>query len=193
MRSLARDVRRRWITGKNAELGSPLEPLKESTAIAYIKKSLKEPQRGPAVNRMDMSLAFDPIAVSEKQSGPMSYLDSSIFDGTMRVITLDAAPFVRTIVAYDEKLRKERLRLSKLMSENGRSGKRMRTTRNAFAAMAGGSRSTMRRENWFTSDVNSHFVLKTGGKNWQKALEEEMALLSADSMSAADEADGATP
>ena len=195
MKCLARYVRRQCITSCDTSGAvSALEPLTESAAIACIKRALKKSQHGPKVTRMDMAFAFDPIAVSEKLAGPMSYLDPSIFDGTMRTITLDAAPFVRTIVAYDEKLRKERLRLSNLMSENGRSGKRIRTTRNAFAAMAGGSRSTTRRENWFAADVNAHLVLETGGQNWQKALKEEMALLSVDLTAtlAVDEADCAT-
>src|SRR6266566_7956553 len=88
----------------------------------------------------------------------------SVFDGTVRPITIDVAPYVRSIVAYDARLQKQRLKLSNLISEGGRGPKRMRTTRAAMSALEGGSRSATRKEKWFSADLNTALVLRTGGE-----------------------------
>ncbi|KAI8960423.1 P-loop containing nucleoside triphosphate hydrolase protein [Daldinia sp. FL1419] len=120
----------------------------------------------PAVGRLDYSLAFDPIATSEKTMAA-GYLDPSVFDRTMSIISLDVAPYVRSIVAYDQRLQQERISRSSLLSEGGQPGrKRMRTTRSAYSAIEGGTRASTRRERYFTADLNPHLVMRTGGRGW---------------------------
>ncbi|KAL7625931.1 hypothetical protein AAE478_002700 [Parahypoxylon ruwenzoriense] len=139
----------------------------EGEATAEIAHHLSRSlEAEPAVTRFDFSLAFDPIAASEK---PMAagYLDPSVFDRSMQIISLDIAPYVRSIVAYDQKLQQERLLKSNLLSEGGKPGKkRMRTTRSAYSALEGGSRAHTRRERYFSVDINPHLVMRTGGKGW---------------------------
>jgi len=67
--------------------------------------------------------------------------------------------------------------MSNMLSEGGgRKGKRMRTTRAAMSALEGGARSTTRRDRYFTSKLNSQFVLQTGMQSWlDAALREEKA------------------
>ncbi|KAI5860569.1 hypothetical protein GGS23DRAFT_580646 [Durotheca rogersii] len=141
--------------------------LDEEEATAQIADHLRKSlDAAPAITRLDYSLAFDPIAASEKSMAP-GYLDPSVFDRTMSMITLDIAPYVRSIVAYDQKLHQERIQRSSLLSEGGRPGKkRMRTTRSAYSALQGGSRAYARRERYFSADVNPHLVMQTGGQGW---------------------------
>ncbi|KAI1773598.1 P-loop containing nucleoside triphosphate hydrolase protein [Hypoxylon cercidicola] len=143
------------------------EPLDEAEAIAMLKRHLaKSPAAKPVITRLDYSLAFDPIAASEKTMAA-GYLDPSAFDGTTKSITLDLAPYVRSIVASDQRFQQERLLRSNLLSEGGQPGKkRMRTTRSAYSALEGGTRASTRREKYFSADVNPHLVMRTGGKGW---------------------------
>jgi hypothetical protein len=90
------------------------------------------------------------------------------------MITVEVAPYVRAIIAYDYHLMQDRVRRSGLLGEGGRPGKRMRNTRSALSAMEGGSRSTTRRENYFAADVNTHLVLRTAGDGWEAAVAEDI-------------------
>ncbi|TPX13031.1 uncharacterized protein E0L32_006457 [Thyridium curvatum] len=146
---------------------SHLAALDEPHLVNNIHTKLAESIASPdtSISRIDMSLAFDPIAAVDP-SQPTAHLDPSIFDRTMEIITVDAAPYVRSIVAYDSHLLEQRLKLSNLLSQGGGGNKRMRKTRAAYSALEGGSRSTTRAERWFKADLNTVLVLKTGGNNW---------------------------
>ncbi|KAK8091939.1 hypothetical protein PG997_002300 [Apiospora hydei] len=140
-------------------------PFTEDTAVKKLSESFSSPPYStPSTTRYDYSLAFDVIAESPTHSG--GYLDPSVFDRTMRLITLDVAPFVRSIVAYDQHLQKKRLQHSNLLSEGGKPKKRMRTTRAAMSALEGGTRASTRREKYFAADVNPVLVMRTGGEDW---------------------------
>jgi hypothetical protein len=119
---------------------------------------------------MDFAFAFDPIAAPDTSPVQLaSYLEPSVFDRTLRLITLDVAPYVRSIVAYESRLQKQRIKMSSLVSEGGKGGqgsKRMRTTRAALSALEGGSRSSTRGERWFSADINPYLVAKTAGAGW---------------------------
>ncbi|KAK6949824.1 hypothetical protein Daesc_008145 [Daldinia eschscholtzii] len=148
-------------------VGHVFNSLNEAQVTAKLESHLSNLLRAdPAVVRLDYSLAFDPIAASEKTMAA-GYLDPSVFDGTMKMISLDIAPYVRSIVAYDQRLQQERISRSSLLSEGGQPGrKRMRTTRSAYSAIEGGTRASTRREKYFTADVNPHLVMRTGGRGW---------------------------
>ncbi|KAI0392962.1 hypothetical protein F5Y17DRAFT_434444 [Xylariaceae sp. FL0594] len=143
--------------------------LDESGVMKDIERHLEAAAQseGP-ITRLDYSLAFDPIAASDKVLAS-SYLDPSVFDSTMVSICLDVAPFVRSIVAYDQRLQVERRMRSSLISEGGKpEKKRMRTTRAALSALEGSSRATTRREKYFAADINPYLVMRTGGKKWDE-------------------------
>jgi hypothetical protein len=149
------------------ELGS----LTEGQLLNITRPHFTSPSTGgTAISRIDFSLAFDPIAASDspQPSAALSYLDPSVFDRTMKLVTLEVAPYVRAIVAYDTHLQKQRLKRSNLVSEGGRGSKRMRTTRAAYSALEGGSRSTTRAERWFKANLNPNLVFRTGGEGWGK-------------------------
>jgi DNA polymerase III delta prime subunit len=152
------------------EVQTELDRLSEADVVRLIRKHATVPEN--LLTRHDLSLAFDPISEPEKTYvWTTTSLEGSSFDRTMSVITEDLAPYVRSIVAYDARLQQDRAKLSNLMSEGGRKGKRMRTTRAAMSALEGGARSTTRRDKYFTHPaLNPYLVLKTGLKSWQDAL-----------------------
>lgn len=135
----------------------------------HIKTSL---QTDDSITRKDYSVAFDPIAASDKIMAN-GYLDPSVFDREMKLLCVDVAPYVRSIVAYDQRLHNERRSRSNLLSEGGEpEKKRMRTTRAALSALEGGSRATIRRERYFAADINPYLVMRTGGESWDDVAQQ---------------------
>lgn len=172
----------------SATAHSCLFPSCESQLVDKIKNA-KSGRDGSNANisRKDFSIAFDGIAELEKNVLHHSTtIELSSFDRTLSLIAVDIAPYVRSIVAYDQHLQKQRAHLSSLLSEGGRSGKRMRTTRAAMSALEGGARKTTRRDRYFGSAINPNLALRTGGHGWQEAAKvakAEMGGLSERSMS----------
>ncbi|RKU46917.1 hypothetical protein DL546_003320 [Coniochaeta pulveracea] len=164
-----------------------LHMLDEDKAISMLRKSFTTPpEDSKVISRIDFSMAFDAIAAPENPASAFTYLEPSVFDRNMEPITLDVAPYVRSIVAYDSVLQQQRLKLSNLMSEGGRGSegaKRMRTTRAALSAMEGGSRSTTRAEKWFKADINPYLVMRTGGSDWVEPLQVDTSTVEEDSSS----------
>lgn len=148
----------------------------ETQVIDHIRHSLSSPVPGSwTINRLDFALAFDPLATSDcAPLQPTSYLDPSVFDRNMKLLVLDLAPIVRTIISYEADLQKQRLKLSRLISEGGggaaKGSKRMRTTRAALSALEGGSRSTIRGEKWFKAAINPILVARTAGTGWSASV-----------------------
>jgi hypothetical protein len=174
IRSLAKHCLRLHVENLQKHSGPALRPLDEAQAIEHLQTSFTSTlPEASAINRMDFALAFDPIATPDTSSPqPVSFLDPSVFDRTLKLIALDVAPYVRGIVAYDSKLQEQRLKLSSLVSEGGRrtqGAKRMRTTRSALSALEGGSRTTTRGEKWFKANINPYLVAKTAGKGWNSS------------------------
>ncbi|KAL7895982.1 hypothetical protein HDV63DRAFT_380391 [Trichoderma sp. SZMC 28014] len=172
--SLARAALRESTTEKSdaASLQAPvLKPVGEEQAVCIIDSSFR--YSPPQTTRMDIAIAFDPIALAPK-AVPTTYLDPSVFDRTTQLIVLDVAPWVRGIVAYEHHLMQRRLKLSNLLSEGGKR-KRMRTTRSAYSALEGGERRTTRRERHFGDCLSTLHVMRTGGERWMDLVVEEVA------------------
>jgi len=151
------------------EVPSELDQPSEAHIVDLIQSQISSPES--LLTRKELSLAFDPISEPERMalvSG--GRLEAGSFDRTLAIITLDLAPYVRSIVSHDAKLQQERNRMSNLLSEGGRKGKRMRTTRSAFSALEGGARSTTRRDRYFCPDLNPYLVLRTGMPSWLEAV-----------------------
>lgn len=159
LRSRLQDVRR---SRGNAGLCA----VNESSAISRLESSFHDTSK--SVNRMDMAHAFDPIAIAPKAQ-PSSHLDPSVFDRTMQLIVLDVAPWIRGIVAFENQLMQERLKLSHVLSDGG-TRKRMRNTRSAYSALEGSERRSTRREQYFGDCLSTGLVMRTGGDFWQDAV-----------------------
>jgi len=160
----------------NFEVPSELARPSEVDVIRSITTQAARPE--VPFSRKDLSLAFDPVAEPEKV-WPLNptVMELCSFDRTTALITEDLAPYIRSIVAYDTRLQQDRAKLSNLLSEGGRPGKRMRTTRAAMSALEGGARNTTRRDRWFPGKVNPYVVMKTGMQSWTDAalIEEKKA------------------
>ncbi|KAK2605555.1 hypothetical protein N8I77_008384 [Diaporthe amygdali] len=152
---------------------SELEALDEAGLTSKIRQHTCQASNTAALTRDDLSLAFDRLAASEKSNTASTSLEASIFDNALAPIVEDVAPYVRSIVAFDNELQKQRLKMSNLLSKGGT--KRMRNTRASHAALEGGSRTHTRPERWFKADLNGVFVMRTAGEGWAEALKELMA------------------
>ncbi|KAE9370293.1 P-loop containing nucleoside triphosphate hydrolase protein [Stipitochalara longipes BDJ] len=160
----------------NLEVPTELSRLSEGDVIRQITAQATEAE--VRLTRKDLSLAFDPVAEPEKLwSSNAAALELCSFDRTTTLITEDLAPYVRSIVAYDGRLQQERTKMSNLLSEGGRPGKKLRTTRAALSALEGGTRTTTRRERWFTGKVNAYHVMRTGMQSWSAAATAAMEAL----------------
>lgn len=152
----------------HTEACSILSPVGEHKATSILESSFRSTHHG--LTRRDVSFAFDPIAASEG-SVLLSSLEPSVFDRTIGIIITDVAPWVRSIVSYDQSLMLERRKLSNLLSEGGQR-KRMRNTRSAYSALEGGERRSTRRDNYFRGEMNAKAILDTGLKAWRDAARE---------------------
>lgn len=148
----------------------------ESVQDYCIRTILEQPEvekRSQQLSRKEFSTAFDPI--SEPPSTHSSVipthtaLSTSSFDRPFALVTTDLAPYVRSIVQYDQQLEQQRQRLTELLSGLNNSNKRQRTTRASRSALQGSKRATTRRERWFEAKtLDSDVVLRTGGQDWPK-------------------------
>lgn len=142
--------------------------LNSKTIISHALSNSSHIQAADGMFTRHAFACFDPIATSSELSlNNNPGLMQSVFDGTLKTITLDLAPYVRSIVQFDKALEEQRARLSLLASE-GRSSKRQRTTRAARSALEGGQRATTRKERWFSKDLDLEAVLATGGEEWPR-------------------------
>lgn len=150
------------------ETGPPIVPLDEDTMNRYIIQRAQASNSQPKLTRQSITSAFISLVEPPKVLFLQSRVPQiSTFDSPLSVIVQDAAPYVRSIVSYDLRLEEQRLRLSNLLSQGGRNGKRQRTTRASRAALEGGSKAHTRRERWFPADTNFALIMETGGKGWQ--------------------------
>ncbi len=145
----------------------------EDRLISYVADGKASDHASRSLTRMDLAAAFDTLAEPAKRNlnQPAGLLLSD-FDRSTSLLVEDLAPYVRSIIAYDLRLEEERLRLSNLLSQRGRDGKRIRTTRASRAALEGGSKAHTRRERWLPTGTNAALVLRTGGQGWQDVVAE---------------------
>ncbi|KAI9837398.1 MAG: hypothetical protein M1837_002986 [Sclerophora amabilis] len=172
-KSLARETLRHRSGNLLGQAHAHLKPLNQDDVINIVSRRNMQVTEYEHLTRHDLVTAFDPISEPPTTSLALQTgYQISAFDRPISVITEDLAPYVRSIVSYDLFLEDERLRMSNLLSQGKRDGKRIRTTRASRSALEGGNRSNTRRDRWFEGNLSSDLVLKTGGKRWQKiALE----------------------
>ena len=138
-------------------------PSDHDDGLQFLPDAVQRLPLGTKITRTEIATAFGPIAGHSR----LPLLTSS-FDGPISSIVQDIAPYVRSIVYSDMKLEEHRLQLNLLLAQNGRNGKRMRTTRASHAALEGGSKARTRRERWFPVDSDFTLILQTGGDGWQE-------------------------
>ncbi|PFH62288.1 hypothetical protein XA68_14283 [Ophiocordyceps unilateralis] len=172
MKSLARAVLVRSKSGRSSTVDADkTHPVDEHRSISILDASFR--RNRPQLTRHDLSFAFDPIATSAKAQ-ILSYLEPSVFDRTLRLIVLDVAPWIRSIIAFERRLMRDRAKLSNLLSQSGGPLlKRRRTTRAAYSALEGGERRTTRREKYFGSGLLPKAVMRTGAASFIQGMGDE--------------------
>lgn len=155
---------------QSAESCSPdLEHAYTSLVLQHKNSPPPQPLQRPAFSSALDILATAPPAFNTYPQDIIDHRTSynllaSSLDRTFPIITLDIAPYVRSIVAHEQVLETQRIRLGNLLSEGG--AKRGRTTKASRTAMEGGERAAKRRERWFHKDLNFELVMRTAGTSW---------------------------
>ncbi|KAI4185614.1 MAG: hypothetical protein L6R41_004017 [Letrouitia leprolyta] len=144
-------------------------PLDEQHVISVLPELVQSQLRPSSVTPQTLSTAFTPLSKPSKGSSASRGPLISSFDSPIGSVVEDIAPYVRSIVSYDLHLEEQRRQLG-LAAQNGRDGKRARTTRASRAALEGGSKANTRRERWFPNNTDFQSILASGGKGWQEVV-----------------------
>ena len=113
------------------------------------------------LTRDDLASVFEPMTVEKPTFPPALGRLAPSLEGPTSVVAIDIAPYIRSIVAFDQRLERQRENLT-----GGLQGKRIRKTRAARAALEGGSKANTRREKWFPERMDFDKVMQTAGKGW---------------------------
>ncbi|KAL9029833.1 MAG: hypothetical protein Q9196_001978 [Gyalolechia fulgens] len=142
-------------------------PLDERHIIDVLPEMVRAQLHPKPVTPQTLSTAFTPLSKPSRGSSASRGPLISNFDGPSASVVQDMAPYVRAIVSYDLRLEEQRRQLG-LAAQNGRDGKRARTTRASRAALEGGSKANTRRERWFPINTDFQSILDSGGKRWHE-------------------------
>lgn len=102
--------------------------------------------------------AFEPLMAEKAQFPPSLGRLAPSLETISAALFADIAPYVRSIVRYDQRLEEQRNALA-----GGLQGIKIRKTRAARAALEGGSKASTREEKWFPNRTNYAAMLQTGG------------------------------
>ncbi|KAL6151621.1 hypothetical protein ACJBU6_09569 [Exserohilum turcicum] len=144
-------------------------PTCESSYAKHILQCRETKKTKTALTRTDFAAALDCLAAPPDQflSERTSYtLTPSSFDRSFSLVTLDLAPYVRSIVAHEQTLEQQRARMADAHGGSGFGARKARTTRASRVALEGGVREAKRREKWFDADVDFDAVMSTAGSDW---------------------------
>lgn len=112
---------------------------------------------------------FEPIMRARYTATPGRLAPS--FENSLSPITEDLAPYIRSIMVFDGRLKEYRDHLHAIWAQDqGRGDTRVRTTRASRAALEGSDKAFTRRERWFPDETNYFLVQRTGMPEWQQAL-----------------------
>ena len=104
----------------------------------------------------DLFDVFEPLMEDFRTFPPTTGRGAASLDGARQTVATEVAPYIRSIVAFDQQLEAMRHALS-----GGSHSSRQRKTRAARAALEGGDKADTRRERWFPKDLEFSRVLKT--------------------------------
>ncbi len=137
-------------------------PIQESNLVnAYFNTSQLS-----TLTRDDLLAAFEPITIEKPTFPPAQGRLAPSLDSSTPTLATDVAPYIRSIVAFDQRLEQQREMMAGELQ-----GKKARTTRAARAALEGGSKSITRRERWFNDRVDFEKVMRTAGEEWPMVVE----------------------
>ena len=141
-------------------------PLAQTTLSCYSNiPSLIEDQTKTEEAKLVIQGAYTDLTFSLRTSNAAAL---SVMESPRAVVALDVAPYLRSIVSYDVRLKKQREQLASLFASGASS--RLRKTRASLAALEGGDKGNTRRDNWFSDKTDADMVLQTGGEGWEMAI-----------------------
>ena len=120
------------------------------------------------LKRDDLLNAFDPMTIEKPTFPPAFGRLAPSLDGPTSTIATEIAPYVRSIVAFDQRLEQLREAMTGDLQ-----GKKVRKTRAARAALEGGSKANTRREKWFSERTDFTKVMQTAGDGWPIGTQSE--------------------
>jgi len=118
---------------------------------AYLNKGNEAMTRGAVAD------ALEALMEDHRTFPPSVGRAAPSIDSHPLSLVTEVAPFVRSIVLFDQRLEQQRNELG-----GGSQGKKQRTTRAARAALEGSSKAQTRREKWFPKELDFARVLDTG-------------------------------
>lgn len=118
------------------------------------------------LTRDAISAAFEPLMAAKPVFPPSGGRMAPSLDTSPVTVITEIAPYVRSIVQYDQRLAEQRDALA-----GGLQNMKTRRTRAARAAMEGGSKASTREEKWFPKATNYGLLLQTGGA-WPQWMSE---------------------
>jgi sorting nexin-8 len=123
--------------------------------------------------KTDVASALEPLMEDNRIGLPRapSRKAPSIDTFAAQSLVVDVAPYVRAIVAQDQRLQFVREELD----QSSQTNKRQRRTRASRAAVEGGDKSTTRRDKWFPESLDFAAVLGTGGNGWPQVRPDEVS------------------
>ena len=116
------------------------------------------------LTRQAIAASLEPLMEDLRTFPPPIGRTAPSIDGQGYSLTVDVAPYVRSIVAFDQRLEEQRFELG-----GGSQGKKQRTTRAARAALEGGDKSNTRRERWYPKELDFDAVMRTGSSGWPQS------------------------
>jgi sorting nexin-8 len=108
--------------------------------------------------------AFEPLMAEKPRFPPSTGRLAPSLETSSRYLVADIAPYIRSIVRYDQ-----RLQLQREAMAGGLQGIKTRKTRASRAALEGGSKASTREEKWFPRRTDYAAILQTGGEwhSWE--------------------------
>ncbi|CAZ85346.1 unnamed protein product [Tuber melanosporum] len=141
---------------------SPLNAIRDEEIISTIADRGSIRDELSPLSDIYIREAFQSLGSTSTIFSPAPSISHSVVTGSRVALMIDAAPYVRGITRHDLAREEERKRISGLLSQGGRNGKR-RLTRAARVAEGGGDRRS--RERWF-GQLNARLVEGSGGAGW---------------------------
>ena len=145
----------------SVRIASALTPDRISVNHADVVRAYFTKSEPSYLTRGDLLSTFGPLTVEKPTFPPALGRLAPSFEGPTSTIATEIAPYVRSIVAFDQRLEQQRGAMNGDLQ-----GKKVRRTRAARAAVEGGSKANTRRERWLPEQTNFEMVLQTGGKGW---------------------------
>jgi sorting nexin-8 len=147
----------------NAELAaaalSVFNPQAASVSVAEIIPAHLQVKAGTSLPPLNaLATAFEPLMVEKLQFPSSSGRLAPSLDTSSASLMTDIAPYIRSIVRYDQRLEVQRNVLAGALQ-----GTKTRKTRAARAALEGGSKASTRDEKWFPKKTDYAAILRTGG------------------------------